>query len=74
VLPKLPWPFLFGIKDYCNLIRFKMKYLSLLNTGATLFTPLEIMDCSVSSPARARLEFLTGFTSGAVLGIIFMIA
>ena len=65
MLPKLLWPFLFGIKGDCNLIRFRIQHLSLSNGGATLLTPLEIMDRSVSGVSK-------GFTSGAILGIIFM--
>ena len=56
-----------------DIIGFKIQYLSPLNAGAT-FTPLEIMDRSVSSPAIAGLEFLTGFTLGAIFSTIYMVA
>jgi len=35
-----------------------------INSKMPLFTPLEIMPRSVSSPAIAGLKFLTGFTFG----------
>ena len=46
-------------------IGFKIQYLSLLKCRGTLIYPVR---------NNAPLEFLTGFTSGAIFSTIFMIA
>ena len=48
-----------------TIIGFKIQYLSLLKYRGTLIYPVR---------NNAPLEFLTGFTSGAIFSIIFMIA
>jgi hypothetical protein len=54
---------MFGISVKAALQNYRVKDQPFVLLGGQIgFTPLEIMSRSVSSPAIAGLEFLTGFT------------